>query len=136
MRKEGLDGSPLHNPLTKAKKSTDLGGELPITLRASISMLSVLLLVNDSELDDAGGSIDVRCVLRRLGRENLFTSALRKGRCKECDKFSERKSIYEMKRGDVMRRARASKTYLKPLNGALKGADSLPWYRELYHFEC
>ena len=35
-----------------------------------------------------------------------------------------------------MRRARASKTYLKPLNGALKGADSLPWYQELYHFEC
>jgi hypothetical protein len=57
--------------LTKAKKFTDLGGELPITLRASISMLSVLLLVNDSELDDAGGSIGVRCVLRRLGREKI-----------------------------------------------------------------
>jgi hypothetical protein len=74
-KKEALDGGPLRNPLTKAKKSTDLGGELPITLRVSISMLSVLLLVKDSELDDAGGSIGVRCVLRRLGRENLFTSA-------------------------------------------------------------
>jgi hypothetical protein len=31
-------------------------------------MLSVLLLVNDSELDDAGGSIDVRCVFHRPGK--------------------------------------------------------------------
>jgi hypothetical protein len=35
---------------------TDLGGEFAITLRASISILSVLLLVRDSELD-ARGSI-------------------------------------------------------------------------------
>jgi hypothetical protein len=66
-RKGALAGQLLHSPLTKAQKFTDLGGELPITLRASISTLSVLLLVNDSELDDVGGSIGVRCGLRRTG---------------------------------------------------------------------
>jgi hypothetical protein len=40
---------------------TDLGGEFPITLRVSISMLSVLLVVNDSELDGTEGSMDARC---------------------------------------------------------------------------
>jgi hypothetical protein len=32
-------------------------------------MLSVLLLVNDSELDDTGGSIDVRCVFHSQGKK-------------------------------------------------------------------
>ena len=38
----------------------DLGWECSIALKASISMLSVLLLVNDSELEDVGrvGSMD------------------------------------------------------------------------------
>jgi hypothetical protein len=39
---------------------TDLGGEFPITLSVSISMLSVLLVVNDSELDGTEGSMDAR----------------------------------------------------------------------------
>ncbi len=45
---------------------TDLGGEFSITLRVSISILSVLLLVNDSELDETRVSIDAsnaRCVI-------------------------------------------------------------------------
>jgi hypothetical protein len=33
-----------------------------------MSTLSVLLLVNDSELEDAGGSIGVGCVLSRPGK--------------------------------------------------------------------
>ena len=57
---------------------TDLGGD-PITLRASISILSVLRLVNDSELEDAGGSIGVGGV-RRLAGKKMQTVAEEKRR--------------------------------------------------------
>jgi hypothetical protein len=50
----------------KREALTDLGGEFPITLRVSISMLSVLLVVNDSELDGTEGSMDARCGNSRL----------------------------------------------------------------------
>jgi hypothetical protein len=72
---QALAESTLHNPLTRTKELTDLGGD-PVTLRASISMLSVLLLVSDSELEDGSGSIGVGCVLSRPGKEKyLFTDA-------------------------------------------------------------
>lgn len=64
--------------LTRTNKDwTDLGGELPVTLRASISMLpllSVLLhsvLVNDSELDETNASIDVRRASNQAELEQL-----------------------------------------------------------------
>jgi hypothetical protein len=54
--------------LDETKEPTDLGGD-PITLRASISMLSVLLLVSDSELEDAGGSIGRGMCAEQPGKE-------------------------------------------------------------------
>jgi hypothetical protein len=59
---------------------TDLGGEFPIALRASISMLSVLLLVNDSELDDARGSID--CDAKRGPAQERVVMTGREGKGK------------------------------------------------------
>ena len=53
--------------MTRTKELTDLGGD-PSALRASLSTLSVLPLVNDPELEDGGGSIGVGCVLSRPGK--------------------------------------------------------------------
>jgi hypothetical protein len=87
-----------------------------------MSTLSVLLLVNDSEPEDAGGSIGVGCVLGRPGKERdadvdaCGTQAERRDlRCAE-----EREKYLLEKRGEVLRRAKASKTYLKPLNRGAK----------------
>jgi hypothetical protein len=105
--------------LTRTNKDwTDLGGELPVTLRVSISMLSVLLLVNDSELDEDNGSIDVRRVINQA-KPKLFCWWRR---AKERMYLKKEKRKKEEENVNVMRRdeARAAKTYLKPLNGHAK----------------
>lgn len=94
---------------------TDLGGEFPIALRWSISMLSVLLLVNDSELDDAGGSIDCDVVRSRFQERVVVTG--REGREGKGKKyFEEEENVMRRRRGE-----NTAKTYLKPLN---RGANS------------
>jgi len=81
-------------------------------------MLSVLLLVKDSELDDTrASSIDMRCEEKRSQREG--SDGRRKGRegkGRESEKYLEEEE-------NVMRRRRGentAKTYLKPLNRGAK----------------
>ena len=120
---QALAGKKVHNSSPdKNSEVTDLGGD-PITLRASISILSVLRLVNDSELDDASGSIGVGGVLLLAGKKCSPMAEERRrekvAAAVEC--AAEREKYLLEKRGEVLRRAKASKTYLKPLNrGARK----------------
>jgi len=88
-----------------------------------MSTLSVLLLVNDSELEDAGGSIAVGCVLGRPGkgrRDSDVDACGTRAERRDLGCAEEREKYLLERRGEVLRRAKASKTYLKPLNRGAK----------------
>ena len=82
----------------------------------------MLRLVNDSELEDATGSIG-GCVLGQAGQEMQIRGRGGEKRSvgEGVKRAAEREKYLLEKRGEVLRRAKASKTYLKPLNRGAKG---------------